>query len=333
MINIKTIKYANNKIKNEFRSKKHYNLIILIIASRSKHYDIFAYCWLQYMNSFPNVRSFFLFSDENLEQDLFIDEHSIIYKCKESYIPGILFKTIAAERFCQKYMSYEYILRTNLSSFIHIPRLVHFLLKQPKSDYLCGSIEYFPLALEDKDFDENDQCINKVIKFNKENWKSHTAILKDFYGYKKFFENNKNFYFLVGYFIIMSSDVVDKLLHEIFTNNILIKNDLYKIPDDLVISAIVQMEHIQPKNLVLANPYSIICNKIQDPKTIDENIFLIRNRTDYYYKDRNTDVMNFVKQVRYFYNLKNLLFNEDEDEKDEKKDNHNENETNELNRI
>ena len=312
MINIKTIKYANINIKNEFRLKKHYQLIILIIASRSKYYDIFAYCWLQYMNTFPNVRSFFLFSDENLEHDLLIDEHSITYKCAESYIPGILFKTIAAERFCQKYMSYDYILRTNLSSFIHIPRLSNFLSKQPKNDFLFGNIEYFPLALEDKDFDENDQCINKVIKYNKENWKSHTCILKDFYGYKKFFENNKNFYFLVGYFIIMSSDVVDKLLHEIFTNNILTKCNLYKIPDDLVISAIVQMEHIQPKNLIIANPYSLICNNLQEPKTFDEKIFIIRNRTDYYYKDRNTDVMNFVNQVRYFYNLNNLLYNDND---------------------
>jgi hypothetical protein len=307
MISIKTVKFINKAVKKEFSVKKHYKIINLIIASRASHYDIFTYCWLQYMNTNPEVKSFFLYSDPNLENDLLIDTNSITYKCEESLIPGILFKTLAAEKFCQKYMSYDYILRTNLSSFIIFPRLIEYLNLHEKNDFMCSNIEYFPLALNEIDIDKNDKCIAGVIEYNKDNWKAHTAVLRDFFGFKQFFQNNQNFYFLAGSFFIMSKDVIDKLLYEVFTNNILTRADIYKIPDDLVISAIVQLESIQPYNFITTTIFSKQCRELEDPSTYNTSIFHIRNRTDTTFGNRNVDVMNMVEQVRHFYNLPNFL--------------------------
>lgn len=307
MIPIKTIKYVNKEVKKEFSSKPHYKIINLIIASRAKHYDIFTYCWLQYMNSNPEVKSFFLYSDPTIENDLLIDTNSITYKCEESLIPGILFKTIAAEKFCQKHMTYDYVLRTNLSSFIIFPRLLKYLDQYTKTDFMCTNLEYFPLALNEDEIDKNDKCIANVIEYNKENWKAHTEVLRNFFGFKKFFENNQNFYFLAGSFFIMSTDVVDKLLYEVFTNNILERSDIYKIPDDLVISAIIQLESIQPSNFVTTTRYSKQCKTIEDPSTYEEWTMHIRNRTDTSFGNRNVDVMNMVEQVRFFYNKPTFL--------------------------
>lgn len=307
MISIKTVKFLNKEVKKEFSSKKHYKIINLIIASRAKHYDIFTYCWLQYMNTNPEVKSFFLYSDPTIENDLLIDTNSITYKCEESLIPGILFKTLAAEKFCQKYMSYDFILRTNLSSFIIFPRLLTFLDKQEKTDFMCTNVEYFPLALNEEDIDKEDKYIKGVVEYNKENWKAHTSVLRDFFGFKKFFQNNKNFYFFAGSFFIMSKDVIDKLLYEVFTNDILYKSEIYKIPDDLVISAIVQLESIQPRNFINTTLNSNQCKKIENPVDYKETIFHIRNRTDTIYGNRNTDVMNMVEQVRHYYDLPDFL--------------------------
>ena len=307
MIPIKTVKFTNKEIKKEFSSKKHYKIINLIIASRAKHYDIFTYCWLQYMNKNPDIKSFFLYSDPTIENDLLIDDNTITYKCEESLIPGILFKTIAAEKFCQKYMSYDYILRTNLSSFIIFPKLLNYLNRHEKTDFMCTNLEYFPLALNEDEIDKTDKNISDVVEYNKENWKAHTEILRNFFGFKEFLKNNQNFYFLAGSFFIMSKDIVDKLLYEIYTNNILLRSDVYKIPDDLVISAITQLESIQPYNFNTTTRYSIKCKEIEDPSKYDECIFHIRNRTDTIYGHRNVDVMNMVEQVRHYYNLPNFL--------------------------
>jgi hypothetical protein len=39
---------------------------------------------------------------------------------------------------CNDLFTYDYILRTNLSSFYHIPRLLDFLMTQPKSNYVAA---------------------------------------------------------------------------------------------------------------------------------------------------------------------------------------------------
>lgn len=317
MINIKTVQYSNKNVKKEFSSKKHYKLVILIIASRAPHYDIFTHIWMQYMHKFPEVKSFFLYADESIDNDLYIDEYSITYKDKESYIPGILFKTLAAKKFCKKYLSYNYILRTNLSSFVHIPRLLKYLDEQPKKDFMCTNLEYFPLVLNDEDFDKNDKCITNILEYNKENWKKYTATLKEFFGYKTFLEKNSKFYFLAGSFYVMTDDVVDKLLYEVMDNYILKKASIYMIPDDLAISAIVQMESIQPYYFNGTGGYSNQCKNIEDPKNYNESIFHIRNRTDLTLGNRNADVMNIVEQVRYYYNIPNFLLDEDEQKETE----------------
>jgi hypothetical protein len=307
MIPIKTVKFATKEVKKEFSSKKHYKIVNLIIASRAKHYDIFTFCWLQYMNANPQVKSFFLYSDPTIEHDLIIDTNAITYKCEESLIPGILYKTLAAERFCQKYMSYDYILRTNLSSFIIFPRLLTYLDTYPKNDFMCTNLEYFPLALNENEIDKNDKCIAGVVEYNKENWKAHTQVLREFFGFKQFLQNNQNFYFLAGSFFVMSKDVIDKLLHEVFNNNVIERANLYTIPDDLVISAIVQLESIQPYNFITTTRYSKQCKNIEDPASYDNWIFHIRNRTDTLFGNREVDVMNMVEQVRFFYNMSSFL--------------------------
>ena len=123
--------------------KPHYTLIILIIASPGDHYDDFKRVWEGYMNRFPTVKSFFLYSDEKLGSPIVQTESSIIHKFKEWYEPGILYKTIAGMKWCEENYTYDYVLRTNLSSFFVIPRLLSFLELQPKTGFAAAKQNVF----------------------------------------------------------------------------------------------------------------------------------------------------------------------------------------------
>ena len=190
---IKTIKYETEEIANEYKEKnKHYKIIILIIASHNDHYDVFTKCWEEYMNNFTDVKSFFLYSDENIDSDILISKNAITYKYKEDYIPGILYKTIAGFYFCNKKMSYDYIVRSNLSSFIHIPRLLNYMEDKEKTNIVASSSEIIPLTSETNTIALNEtierlKFENNNIKINIkdsviENWKNFTKTLSKFFS-------------------------------------------------------------------------------------------------------------------------------------------------------
>jgi len=123
--------------------KLAYRLIILIIASRTPHYDEFKKCWDVYASKFPEVKCFFLYSDPSIKADVIVDKDTITHKYEEWYEPGILFKTIAGMEMCSQLFHYDYLLRTNLSSFIHIPRILEFLKTQPTSNYIAAKTNIY----------------------------------------------------------------------------------------------------------------------------------------------------------------------------------------------
>ena len=78
------IEYATENIARFYKTPPHYYLVILIIASsNNKHEEIFTENWKKYMNLFSNVKSFFIYGDETIEHDIYVDENKIVCKCKE----------------------------------------------------------------------------------------------------------------------------------------------------------------------------------------------------------------------------------------------------------
>lgn len=311
---VKTIKYENEELAEKYNintknGKKHYKLIILIIASSAEHYNIFTKCWLEYMNKFDEVKSFFLYSDENIDTDIYITENAITYKCKESLIPGILYKTIAGYYFCEKKFTYDYILRTNLSSFIHIPRLLQYI-KNIKNIEITNKVftnlELIPLFNDDNNIAlletiemMKQQNPNAIVPKNViENWKNFTIILSDFFDNKDLI-NCKTFYFFPGSFFMISKNVINRVLFGILREKILEKANITTTPDDVAISAFV-FKYFQNINTINTNDFSRRCEN--NETEYDDKIFHIRNRTDMYHGHRNIDVKNIINQVKKFYN-------------------------------
>jgi hypothetical protein len=109
------------------------------------------HCWEKYMNyDTERVKCYFLENDIHLQSDLYVDENTIVSKYSENYIPGILLKSISGMNFCDMYYTFDYMVRTNLSSVYYIPRLLDILGQHSKTEFIGGEVDitnsYFPFV-------------------------------------------------------------------------------------------------------------------------------------------------------------------------------------------
>lgn len=159
-------------------------IIILIISSQATHYDQMKEIWKKYMNKHANIKCYFIEFDNDIDVNTVLDEmnNTIYVKGNESYIPGILDKTIKSiQHIVLSNVEFDYILRTNLSTFVVLDKLYNYLLNNP--------IDYGgPLG-----------------------------IISNFTQYKKYLDeiDETNRFFPSGTGILMSKIAVNKLLENI----------------------------------------------------------------------------------------------------------------------
>jgi hypothetical protein len=84
------------------------------------------------------LKHFYLEFDSNQQEDIREDGNHILIRGEENPTPGMYQKTMKAIEHVSRNYSYEFILRTNLSSFWHIPNLLAFLETIPKHGYAGG---------------------------------------------------------------------------------------------------------------------------------------------------------------------------------------------------
>jgi hypothetical protein len=99
-----------------------FHTVCLIIDSYepfSEHYESQRKLWQEYMNLDPEIKCYFLRCKNDLLKTIEVDnENNIIYiKGNESYIPGILIKTLKAMEYVYNNFDFKYLIRTNISSF------------------------------------------------------------------------------------------------------------------------------------------------------------------------------------------------------------------------
>lgn len=102
-------------------------LLFIIIANRNELYDKIKEYWQKIIDKkHDNLDFYFLYNDPSIEKEYIISGNDIFFKENETYIPGIFNKTIRAFNVCN-YTNYDYIIRTNMSTFFNIPGLFRFL--------------------------------------------------------------------------------------------------------------------------------------------------------------------------------------------------------------
>lgn len=126
----------------DVKAKRNIKVLVLIIASDEEDFYVkLQKMWRSYMHYNPNqIETYFIKGDPNLPTLYKIDQDVIWSRTHECFRPGIINKTlISLEAFLPRMANeFDYVLRTNLSSFYVFPKLLHFLQSCPTSNFYCG---------------------------------------------------------------------------------------------------------------------------------------------------------------------------------------------------
>lgn len=135
---------------------EYFYLIILILYSDNE--PIYYYNklnWKEYMNSSKEILSLFIKYDNNITEEVkFIkNENMLLIKGEEKLdCESILNKTIKALKYCNENYKFNYVLRTNISTFWVFDNLLNFLKLDNKRNYIYGWKVYHYTESGEKEF-------------------------------------------------------------------------------------------------------------------------------------------------------------------------------------
>lgn len=119
--------------------ENHYKAILLVLASNnSEVYNEFKKIYQSYLYENSNIKVLFVYGKCNLynrmDYDLVFDD------IEENYYPGMITKTIRAFEYINQKYIYDFLIRTNLSTFWDFDRLTKRLDTLPTVDCLTGTL-------------------------------------------------------------------------------------------------------------------------------------------------------------------------------------------------
>lgn len=132
---IKNVNYGEQMI------KKYLCIMLIIYSEGNELYKHNKQIWKQYMNSNDNILALFVMYDPNIETEykLIPESNMLLIKGEEKLsCDSILNKTKKAIQYCNINYSYDYIVRTNISSFWIFDNLVNFLKSNTKTNCIQG---------------------------------------------------------------------------------------------------------------------------------------------------------------------------------------------------
>jgi hypothetical protein len=292
MFSTSVIEFATPELKTEIENNtKHYTAICFIIASHSKAYDKMAELWRKYMNINPNIKSYFLYCDPDIESDILITNDKIVYKHEENLAPGILLKTFAGIHVANTYFSYDFLIRPNISSVFHFNRLMDFLKKQPTTKFVYSPPAYFKFAAYDKNINDSNE-LKTYIK---------NTIPPENYD-KQFYFYGINYKSMHGAGYIFSKDIGEQLLQNI--KDTPIHEEVLKAIDDTAITILINMFH-KYDDILYTDKHIYVPFKTNDVKQLEnKNIFHFRNQhAGLDGENRTIDISLMTEQIEKFYGI------------------------------
>lgn len=122
----------------------HYSAIILVIYDESL--DVYSSMKRKsntYYSMFSeSVKIFYITFRENQDEDILEEGEFLYFKGMESFKPGIITKTMKAMDYITKRYSYDYVVRTNVSTIIDCKNLLDYLNTIPKINYTGGFVVF-----------------------------------------------------------------------------------------------------------------------------------------------------------------------------------------------
>jgi hypothetical protein len=216
-----------------------YKIIFLIITSKNNniYYKLKRYLFMNLSKYSYDINFFFIESEKNLNDSIVVNNHDIYIKCEESYTPGIFIKTIKSIEYINKNYDYDYLIRTNISSYFNINNIISYLEYLPKNNFATGFILNIPIY---NDFLHGTSII----------------LTKDITHY--LYLNYHNF----------NLDIPDDVLISIILKSMNIK--LNKIDEELILFLI---NNVYDENIYIPNNILYFRIKNADIRDIDEKYF------------------------------------------------------------
>lgn len=123
-------------------------LNLIISSDDAPFYGVLRDEWRRYMNRHPCVRSYFVMNDRSKcggGPDTVMHQDGVYFDANETGLPGIYEKTVRALMLFRS-EEYDYVIRTNLSSFYRWDRLVAYLQTHdiPRHGFMGGAINWTP---------------------------------------------------------------------------------------------------------------------------------------------------------------------------------------------
>ena len=113
-------------------------VLILIIASDNiPVYNQLQKLWKQQFGKHPSIDCYFIKANPELKTEYEITDDTVYVKGAEDYTYGILYKSLVAMKAFQA-ENYDYIIRSNLSSFYILDRLYKELSSLPRENCYAG---------------------------------------------------------------------------------------------------------------------------------------------------------------------------------------------------
>jgi len=128
------------KAQEPLKSRQKKILILIIASDNHPAFLQLQEVWRSYMHLDPeHVEAYFIKGNPNMEAPYEIIGDTLYSKVVDDYQPGILKKTVLSMEFVlDKIHNFDYVLRTNLSSFYAFPQLLQFLNTLPEKNCYCA---------------------------------------------------------------------------------------------------------------------------------------------------------------------------------------------------
>jgi hypothetical protein len=117
--------------------QKSISIINLVLYSNNNEYDEMYKLTRKFYKKFKNVITIYYKFNENNKEEYELNDDILNIKGKETFIPGILDKTIKAFKYIYNNYKFDYIVRSNISTIINFDLLTNYL-ENNKFDYGGG---------------------------------------------------------------------------------------------------------------------------------------------------------------------------------------------------
>jgi len=107
------------------------SIVNLVLYSKNADYDEMYNITRKYYSRFHNVKTIYYRFNPDIKSDYELIDDVLNIKGEETYVPGILDKTIKAFEYVNKNYTFDYLVRSNISTIIEFDLLCEELQKTP----------------------------------------------------------------------------------------------------------------------------------------------------------------------------------------------------------